>query len=216
MVSSTSYILCLACDFANAHAGYSTPILGILCDGRVFEFFEFDSGSGLFVFHRGIPAIGPDPTMAMQLPDERTSNKAGFVKALRPVCEILFSLFLTGYINGLEAFLAKSEARAKQTNKPRASTTMWEDALHTAKECFDVAKQAADVGRDMSSDDKIAEADLLAERAMDKLKERCAYIPFLLLIVELNNDSRSIEKAPEEYRRHVDFSSDWDDIAYGR
>jgi hypothetical protein len=143
----------------------------------MFEFFSFDRRSGKAVVSRGMVIVqpaAPQPLTSVQLPHLEDGFAGDYVKALHPLCEILFSLFLTGFVNGLKGFLSKSEADAKRDNRLRESTPQWYAALAMAEESLTLAKAAAGVGADMSSDDKIVEADLLAEQALQKLSERYA------------------------------------------
>ncbi|KAG1887093.1 hypothetical protein F4604DRAFT_1231870 [Suillus subluteus] len=99
---------CDACDWVNTQNGFSVPIYAILCDGDRFEFYQFTSQDPRpHKFSRGV--YSPDrlsrtTLYRLRLPDLADSNNTlPFMTALRPVCEVIFDLFLQGYCSAVEA-----------------------------------------------------------------------------------------------------------------
>lgn len=85
--------------------------------------------------------------------------------ALRPLCDIILSMFMSGYINALEAQINKSRARPDQ---PRPSTDGWNKALNKAKEAYTRSQEAWKLCKSGQGN----EGDELAALALAELKSR--------------------------------------------
>lgn len=59
--SSVADAFYAACDYRNSSFGLWVPILGILCDGRDFEFFVYDSSTRKFALSVQVPGLQQYP-----------------------------------------------------------------------------------------------------------------------------------------------------------
>ena len=85
----------------NAEDKFEVPIIAILCDGRDFFFYKYEGnmhdGSALPIFARGNTKISvPDSTYR--------ADPENFVGETRRLSEVLYYVFMRGYISGLEAY----------------------------------------------------------------------------------------------------------------
>lgn len=151
-------------DWNNAQSGVRVPVYGILCDGEVFEFFRFDGSIKPPSFTHG--CYGPTSRHHLVLPDltDPTDPVSGnFIVALRPICEIIFDLMLTGYVSSLEAYHNRSLRNGEKEGKSR-----WEQAIRYAQQaqgCF----RDADTRRQIHLLD---DANAMVQEAMGILKLR--------------------------------------------
>jgi hypothetical protein len=73
------------------------------------------------------------------------------------------------YINALRSFGHRSELAAKRSpSKKRESTGKWRDALARAERAHWLCRKAAE----LASEGKVEEAEEIATRGIDELKER--------------------------------------------
>lgn len=204
----------LACDYANARLSFEIPIIGVLCDGSSFEFFSFDSTSDQITFLRGLPNVYNPPRMKLTLPDHDAGLE--YITTLRPVCETLFSLFLTGYINAFSAYQQQSVKRAVKAKQPRDSTPRWVNALNTAREAFDMAQVAEmHAAKDRKDVDNIRQADELATKALELLETRSVPSAVSTLFMIFIDWLSSVRNAPPAFQRRVELMTYWDDVVVG-
>ena len=92
------------CDYANSQLGFSTfPICGILCDGKSFEFYRFDSSTNPPTFYccrydSALPA-----RYALSVANMSAHSTSDFIASLRPVCETISYILILGFITGIYA-----------------------------------------------------------------------------------------------------------------
>jgi hypothetical protein len=123
---------------------YHIPILGVLCDGLNFYFFEFTrevNGTrpkfSLGEFSDGVDVVSiPDHT---QKSAGRHYDCQKAVREVRHSCEALYFVFLKGYKSGLDAFRRRSIEKAKQEGRERDSTPGWHNAMVMAGKAIDEA-----------------------------------------------------------------------------
>lgn len=139
---------------------FTVPIGAILTDGNSWEFFMFDSRSK-HIFKRGVI----DGVPKICIPPFGVTPKTVYIRALRPVVECLYGMFLKGYIAGLEANLASSMAKSS-----REFTPAWAQALEFAKQ----AQARSIVAAKVRKTGDIRSANILAIGALDLLKKRFA------------------------------------------
>jgi hypothetical protein len=180
---------------------YRAPILGILCDGKSFYFFQF---VGQFPAHtpphfflgrfpdgsQRIHIELPDPTYDAS-PDCRTQ-----VRELRRLCDSLYHVFLKSYLHGIEGHWHRSTQRTWAEGKNRASTPEWAKARTMAEEAIKTAISAWD----LFSNAELEASRRTVEAAVQLLTER---YKFYLLIPVVNAALRnelyySVESAPFE------------------
>jgi hypothetical protein len=144
----------------------------VLCDGSSFEFFSFDSTSGDTKFLHDIPQVYDLPRIKLTLPEYDTGVQ--YIIALRHLCEILFSLFLNGYAQALEAYQQKSVKPAAKERKPHGSKSKWTSALNSAREAIETANAAEKyAAKDRTNrSNTLLEADNQAAAALKLLEER--------------------------------------------
>ncbi|KAF8534920.1 hypothetical protein BDD12DRAFT_983587 [Trichophaea hybrida] len=134
-----------ACDYDNFQKGYNLPVYGILSDGASWLFFRFHRtlSTGGVVQHnvlpRALPAPGGCELLQFSIPPFQSSSSADYVRALRPACEYIYSILLTGFLNLLDAFYMVS------TRSDRASTSQWFKSREVAEGALDTAVKAAKV-----------------------------------------------------------------------
>jgi hypothetical protein len=97
------------------------------------------------------------------------SNARGFILSLRPVCEIVFNIFLLAYVASLEVLA------------PPGKAADLDEALRLAKEAL-TNSQTAETLRQSNS---IADADRVAEDALQALKNRYGFVGTIYLPNEL-------------------------------
>jgi hypothetical protein len=140
-------------------------VYGILCDGEIFEFFRFDGSTKPPSFNHG--CYGPTRTRLV-LPDFTDTVMHPFIAALRPICEIIFDLMLTGYVASLEVYHNRSERKSENEGKLRQS-------LVKCKQAITYAQQARGLFRDAETRRQIGlldEANAIVQEAMETLKLR--------------------------------------------
>jgi hypothetical protein len=156
-----------ACHWNNTRRGLHVPVYGILCDGTLFQFFLFDGNIQPYSFSRGIlhedtPAV----RRGFQLNDPETPRP--FIRALRPICELIFDLMLASYISSLNAYHNHSVSMAKKEGKPRKSTGEWERALALAGDALENFRNTEIKRQNQLYND----ANVLVQDAMALLKSR--------------------------------------------
>lgn len=156
----------------NAEDGFEVPILAILCDGRDFYFFKYEAnmhaGCALPIFARG--AFGGNTTHTiLSVPDlARQSNPEDFVGNVRRLSEVLYYVFMNGYISGLEACWKCDSSKGTAEGRSQSSAPSWHNALVTAKSALEQAMLACS----KREQDKAEESEILAKKAHELLKER--------------------------------------------
>ena len=156
----------------NAEDGFEVPILAILCDGRDFYFFKYEAnvhvGSALPIFSRGAFGGNTNHTI-LSIPDlARQSNIEDFVGNIRRICEVLYYVFMTGYISGLEACWKRYSSKGTAEGRSQSSASSWHNALVKAKSALEQAMLACS----KREQDKAEESEKLAKIAHELLKER--------------------------------------------
>ena len=152
----------------NSQAGFEVPILAILCDGKSLYFYQFDERpnrtprflKGTFghrQFEIPVP-VGID----------NETHPERFVGQNRCVSEVLYYVFLVGYVTGLEAHWSRSVAAGKAKGQARPSTPSWHKALDLARECLKEATRASTLRKN----DEVMESREVADRAHQLLIER--------------------------------------------
>lgn len=96
------------------------------------------------------------------------ANPERFVGHNRCVSEVLYNIFLVGYVTGLEAHWRRSVAEGKAKGQARPSTPSWHKALDMARECLEQATRASTLRKN----DKVSESQEAADRAHQLLIER--------------------------------------------
>lgn len=77
-----------------------------------------------------------------------------FVGHNRCVSEVLYYVFLVGYVTGLEAQWRRSMAKGKAKGQARPSTPSWHKALDMARKCVEEATRAST----LRNNDKMSES----------------------------------------------------------
>ncbi|KAF8338095.1 uncharacterized protein EI90DRAFT_3041622 [Cantharellus anzutake] len=136
---------CDAGDFANQRNDLQDPIYGILCDGETFEFFMFSpntESSDRPSFFYGSLNTPTGREFRMSLPRfDGMFSSIGFMRVLRPICEVIFDLFLKSYIECLTQHYNISKERSK-SGPNRANLGGWEAAINNAKVALDMCRRA--------------------------------------------------------------------------
>ena len=124
----------IAYDWNNARQNLRVPIYGILCDGDALEFFLFNGTTKSFSFKHGLgPNVDSIHPHRFQLPNPAdTSTTCPFIDALRPICEIIFDLLLSGYISSLKAYHNHSISNSARNSQLRKEVCGWEEATGAA------------------------------------------------------------------------------------
>ena len=156
----------------NAEDGFEVPILAILCDGRDFFFFKYEAnmhvGSALPIFARGAFGGNTKHTI-ISIPDLACQpNPEEFVGNIRRLSEVLYYVFMNGYISGLEACWKCDSSKGTAEGRSQSSTPSWHNALVTAKSALEQAMLACS----KREQDKAEESEILAKKAHELLKER--------------------------------------------
>ena len=151
--------------------GFHLPVYGILSDGNTFEFFRFDGTAEPYTCKYGIgPNDPPTCWQPFRLPGPgETLTTQPFIDALRPICEVIFDLLLSGYVSSLKVqhdhFIIK-KARKGQLKRNESG---WEEAMCAAISALNGFRHAEKKRQTQLID----EADLIVEKAMTFLK--CRY-----------------------------------------
>ncbi|KAG2347899.1 hypothetical protein BDR05DRAFT_944885 [Suillus weaverae] len=167
---------CDACDWVNAQSDFCVPIHAILCDGELFEFYQFTrNGSRPHTFSRGTYCSERPPYATMhrlRLPDLADSdNSLSFITALRPICEVIFDLFLQGYCSTVAAH----HGRSTQTpgtdavgSQPNGTLELWKDSYTQAV----IAKEGFREANELCMKGQANQAKSAVELAMQSLEKR--------------------------------------------
>ena len=196
-IGSNSHIL--ACDYSNDCQNFSSsPIYGILCDGRTFEFFMFDGGTLPPTFSRGIYRnLG-----GLSLADFNTTTNDDYIDSLRPVCEVLFYFLLLTYRAGIRAYMERSIG---DSINPRQSTSGWGEADKFAALSLSYAMNAAMVA---TTHDPAADGE--TEDALIYLQQRFTKLQFGALISDHRTYLKhSLEAIPAFYKKNRNLLSSW-------
>jgi len=172
-------IFIIACDHANYRNNFNVPIYGIFCDGSIFEFFKFHrvgSSPDSSLFSCGTLACRKNFFLA---PPEDGANAVTFIRTLRPICEIIFDLLLSSYVDSLHHYLDASEARKRETGHPRKSLTHLVEAIDVATESQAVFREA-DAKREATQWEACNQE---AERAMTLLEARSVGWQFTFIYI---------------------------------
>jgi len=177
---------CDTCDFNNMRGNAAIPVYGILCDGRLFQFFSFESHerghtSDRYVFSMGL--FPGDPFQlegGLSIVDFSSQNNVPlFIRSLRPVCEVVFNLMLVNYIPSLSIIGKESD--------------LWEEPTRLAKEALSHTVDAETQRRN----DMIADADSSTGKAIQILK-------------------LCIDAIPNAYREPICLTGGWNDDMVSR
>lgn len=168
------------CDYANSHLGIGAfPIYGILCDGKSFEFFCFDSSTKPPTFSR-CQHSSPPACYALSVADLSDCSTINFITSLRPVCETIFYFLLLGYTTGIRAQYRQSCFQILQKDlkdsgnlKRRESTDAWH-CWQTADHLAQQALQNAMAATAQAAAGDYIQADKVAQDASKQLKARLA------------------------------------------
>jgi hypothetical protein len=168
---------CDACCWNNTRQGLHVPVIGILCDGNVFQFFLFDGSTKPFSFSRGtLPGDPPTLRHGFKLDDFTAAESSRpFLRALRQICEIIFDLLLQSYISSLDAYRNRSVGKGKKEGRPRKSTPEWEAALCFAGDALEKFRAAETMRQNNLPDD----ANTTVQDAMDILKRSIDKVPII-------------------------------------
>ena len=151
----------------NSQAGFEVPVLAVLCDGNGFHFYKFDEHDKKPRFLKGTSGDGqfeiPVPTGI----DYKTQPDRFFGQN-RCVSEVLYYVFLVGYVTGLEAHWNLSVAAGKAEGQPTPSIPVWHKALDLALESLKEATRASMLRKN----DQVIESQEAADRAHQLLIER--------------------------------------------
>ncbi|KAG2076542.1 hypothetical protein BDR04DRAFT_1068035 [Suillus decipiens] len=170
---------CDVCDWVNTQSDFNVPIYAILCDGEIFEFYQFISqASSPHMFSRGT-YISDQPPYAtihrFRLPDLADSNNSlAFITALRPICELIFDIFLLGYFSVLEAHcnhsiqVSGADILGMQESDNLVAWVNSYNKAACARNRFRGAREACAKGQIIASNLKV-------ESAMESLEERYGF-----------------------------------------
>lgn len=153
----------------NVEDNFEVPIIAIPCDGRDFFFYKFEAnthvGSALPIFARG--TFGKNTKISV--PDSTyRSDPEKFVGEIRRLSEVLYYVFMKGYISELEAYWKCSNSNKTAEGKTRSSTPGWHNALVMAKSALEQAM----LGCSKREQEKVEESEIVAKKAHELLKER--------------------------------------------
>jgi hypothetical protein len=162
------------CDYANSQLGFGAfPIYGILCDGKSFEFFCFDSSTKPPTFSRCQHSSAPPARYALSVADLSGHSTMDFIASLRPVCETIFYFLILGYTTGIHAQCQQSCSRGEESGKRRESTDAWQRANRLAEQ----AMQRAIAATAHAATGDYIQADKVAKDASEHLKASIAVTP---------------------------------------
>ena len=152
----------------NSQAGFKVPILAILCDGNSLYFYKFDERRDKTPrFLRG--TFGNDQCeIPVPTGIDYKTHPERFVGQNRCVSEVLYYVFLVGYVTGLEAHWNRSVAAGKAEGQPKPSTPTWHKTLDLASKCLNEAIWASTLRKN----EKVIESQEAADRAHQLLIER--------------------------------------------
>jgi hypothetical protein len=148
------------------------PVYGILCDGNIFEFFLFKGDTDPISFKRG--SCPDDPILCpFRLPDPSDAkNICPFIDALRPICEIIFDLLMSSYVESLTIYHAlyhaRSVSRSAKGGQLRESLCLWEEGIRLAVKAKEDFREAERKRQSQLTD----KANSLVDQAMASLKLR--------------------------------------------
>ena len=163
-----------ACNQDNSQRVVSMPIYSILYDGNSFRFFIFDGSTKPYKFSRGIfPTSESRFEIHEGLPLVDFSSEAtahSFVINLRPICEVIFNIFLVTYVAALKMYRDRSVAHPSQRGW-FVSPAPWEEALKFAEAALEKS-QHAEIKRELKL---ITVADDMAATALKALEFRYVF-----------------------------------------
>ena len=189
-------------------SGISTPIYGILYDGRRFRFFLFDGSTKPYKFSEGV-VPGSRLDEGLHLEDFSSKHAAhSFVLALRPICEAIFNLFLVTYCATLKVFREQIKI---DKHERLGSLAKWDQAIDLAEEALEKSQHAEALRQDNS----IINADATAETALEALKQRYIFVAKFSLAHELTYQRiNSVDLLPKAFKiDHLMDDLDWDELA---
>ena len=97
--------------------------------------------------------------------DDDEAHPQRFIGQIRCVSEVLYYIFLVGYVTGLEAHWRRSVAAGEAEGQ---ATPSWHKALDMARECLKEATRASTLRKN----GKVIESQEAADRAHQLLIER--------------------------------------------
>lgn len=164
----------LACELSNSNNYHNfpcptLPTFGILCDGQSFEIFSFDRTTSPPTVSRGTFLVstpdGPKQSNKLLIAhlDDLSSNT--FIRSLRPVCEVLYYIFLQAFKDVVKIHAIREEG-----------STCWSEAYLNAVQALTYAKTAAKKAAARDPD-----ADKNAQKAAHSLQQR--YVMFAMLVL---------------------------------
>ncbi|KAF8533341.1 hypothetical protein BDD12DRAFT_899504 [Trichophaea hybrida] len=124
--------------------GFNLPVYGILSDGSSWIFFRFnravEDGKVKLRVARGAFSTEDDrPYLEYSIPPFQSTKKVEYVRSLRPVCEYIYFILLTRFVNSIGAFYDQSTRRQSQ----RSSTPQWPNSRTVARNALEKALLAA-------------------------------------------------------------------------
>jgi hypothetical protein len=122
---------------------FNTPIYAILTDLEHFEFYQFERTGDNRVFRAGKCEDFWRIHMGLQI-DGNEVVKRQFIRGLRPVCEMIFSVALRAYQQSLIARSNKIQVRAAAEGRGLWGKGDWVQAQIHAQAAIDLAEAAAD------------------------------------------------------------------------
>ncbi|KAF8534717.1 hypothetical protein BDD12DRAFT_895277 [Trichophaea hybrida] len=141
------------------------PIFGILTDGDTFHFLLFQrpqlkrcTGSSISV------AVGFNGGWKRALTLKRLEDcerPEEFLRSLRPICEVIYSVLIGAFIQLIEAHYQCSLRRTQPGDKKRKSTDNWYNSKALGKRALAIAEDGARV----AGTGKISAANQAAESA---------------------------------------------------
>ena len=148
----------------------------VLCDGNRFYYYRFENGRQTRSANPQV-FLGqfPDGSRQRTIFDSYRSDPVTFIRQVRPICESLFYVFLSGYVSGLDAYWKRSVERGKKQGKKRSSAEEWHKAKDLAAEALGVAKSAWDQRKENEEESRQS-----AEIAFELLTERFVLCCFIL------------------------------------
>ena len=143
----------------NSQAGFEVPILAILCNGNYLWFYKFDEKHGKKP--RFLQGIFGNNKSEISIPTgvDHLTYPGLFVGQNRAVSEVLYYVFLVGYVAGLEAHRNRSVAEGKAEGQARTLTPTWHKALNLARESLKETTRASTLRKN----DKVIESQEVAD-----------------------------------------------------
>ncbi|KAA8900056.1 hypothetical protein FN846DRAFT_781986, partial [Sphaerosporella brunnea] len=150
-----------ACDYDNYKQGFHQPIFGILTNGESCYFFSFER-----------PELNRRPNISIQVwrgvydgleyvplvPFGHCRSPIQFISSLRPVCDIIYAVLVTAYIESINAFHSRSLRNAKKHQRKRQSTEHWYNAKQVAQNALETALETAIQAETQAADPRGARA----------------------------------------------------------